>query len=57
MSEKNGQVKKNVPHDNFLLHKKGCHTNAKRTISVRGLLFVTACLPLSNAAIFTCVLL
>ena len=57
MSEKNGQVKKNVPHDNFLLHKKGCHTNAKRTFSVRGLLFVTACLPLSNAAIFTCVLL
>ena len=31
--------------------------NAKRTFSVRGLLFVTACLPLSNAAIFTCVLL
>ena len=57
MSEKNGQVKKNVPHDNFLLHKKGCQTNAKRTFSVRGLLFVTACFPLSNAAIFTCVLL
>lgn len=37
--------------------KKGCHTNATRTFSVRGLLFVTACLPLSNAAIFTCVLL
>ena len=88
MSEKNGQVKKNVPWhilapsavacDMFLLRASAHHWHVSAFLCnrefqgishytknrlpnewfpVRGLLFVTACLSLSNSAIFTCVLL